>query len=165
MSLSGWAFMALRAARNSATPVPREAIDKGLGFLRRCGNKDGGFGYTTGGGSGVACTGVGLLCLELSGEHRTPETLKAGTYLAKLGVKSSHFYYGAYYVAQGMFQLGEEQWESFAPKLYEEMLKLQEPDGSWKAMGGEGSTGPSYRTAMAVLALSVSYRQLPIYQR
>jgi hypothetical protein len=81
------------------------------------------------------------------------------------GGKDPQFYYGSYYVAQGMFQLGEQEWETFAPKFYEEMLALQTADGSWKAMGGDGGTGPCYRTAMAVLALSVSYRQLPIYQR
>jgi hypothetical protein len=164
ISLSGWAFMALRAAKNSAAPVPRESIDRGLEFLKRCGNQDGGFGYTPGGGSGSARTGVGLLCLELSGLHRSSETLKAGAYLAKKGWKESHQYYAAYYIAQGMFQLGGAEWEEFAPKLYEGLLGLQDADGSWRG-GGEGGTGPSYRTAMAVLALSVSYRQLPIYQR
>lgn len=165
LSLSGWAFMALRAARNSATPVPREAIDRGLAFIRRCGNADGGFNYQPGSGSGIARTGVGLLCLELGGAHRSPETLKAGAYLLKRERKDSHFYYGNYYVAQGMFQLGDDEWEQFAPKFYEEMLALQTADGSWKSLGSEGSTGPSYRTALAILALSVSYRQLPIYQR
>jgi hypothetical protein len=164
ISLSGWAFMALLAAKNSAAPVPREAIDKGLEFLVRCANADGGFGYTPGSGSGAARTGVGLLCLELSGKHRSPETLKAGQFLLKRGWVDSHFYYGAYYAAQGMFQLGGEEWEEFAPKLYEAILAKQEADGSWGG-GGEGNAGPCYRTSMAILALSVSYRQLPIYQR
>ncbi len=165
ISLSGWAFMALRAARNSATPVPREAIDRGLAFIRRCNSPDGGFAYTPGSGSGTARTGVGLLCLELGGAHRSPETLKAGQYLLKKGLKDGHFYYSAYYTAQGMFQLGEAEWDEYAPKFYEEMLALQTAEGSWRGLGGDGGTGPGYRTAMAILALSVSYRQLPIYQR
>ena len=165
ISLSGWAFMALRAAKNSGAPVPREAIDRGLAFIRRCAGSDGGFSYQPGNGSGPARTGVGLLCMELGGQHRTPETLKAGEYLLKKGWKDSHYYYSSYYASQGVFQLGGEEWEAFAPKLYEAMLALQSPDGSWRAMGAEGGMGPNYRTAMAILALSVSYRQLPIYQR
>jgi hypothetical protein len=166
ISLSGWAFMALRAAKNSASAVPREAIEQGLQFLRRCRSaSDGGFAYTPGSGSGPARTGVGLLCLELGGEHRTVETLKAGLYLADKGWKDPFYYYSSYYAAQGMFQLGGEEWQAFAAQFYEAMLGLQEKDGSWRNMGGEGGTGPSYRTAMAILSLSVSYRQLPIYQR
>jgi hypothetical protein len=164
ISLSGWAFMALRAAKNNDAPVPREAIDQGLEFLMRCATAEGGFGYMPGAGSGPACTGVGLLCEELSGRHRTPQTLSAGRFLLKRGWKSSHYYYGSYYAAQGMFQLGGEEWEQFAPGFYETVLALQDTDGSWRG-GGEGGAGASYRTAMAVLALSVSYRQLPIYQR
>ena len=65
-----------------------------------------------------------------------------------------------------MFQLGEEKWQTFAPLLYELVLSKQAADGSWAATGGpEDGVGPCYRTAMAVLALSVSYQQLPIYQR
>jgi hypothetical protein len=73
----------------------------------------------------------------------------------------SHFYYGLYYCSQGMFQLGGRYWEQFGAFLYEMMLKFQEPDGSWPRR----SVGTCYSTAMGVLAMSVSYRQLPIYQR
>ena len=75
----------------------------------------------------------------------------------------SHFYYGLYYCSQGMFQLGGQYWETFATYLYEMMLKFQQLDGSWPQ--GRRDTGPCYATAMGVLAMSVSYRQLPIYQR
>ncbi|HUS93331.1 MAG TPA: prenyltransferase/squalene oxidase repeat-containing protein [Phycisphaerae bacterium] len=75
----------------------------------------------------------------------------------------SHFYYGVYYCAQGMFQIGGRYWEQYAAYLYEMMLKFQRPDGSWPESGNRA--GPCYPAAMSVLALSVSYRQLPIYQR
>jgi hypothetical protein len=44
--------------------------------------------------------------------------------------------------------------------MYRHLLPLQQQDGSWHS-----DQGTSYATAMYVLALSVSYRQLPIYQR
>jgi hypothetical protein len=46
------------------------------------------------------------------------------------------------------------------------MIKYQEKDGSWpQGAANESSAGICYSTAMSVLALTVSYRQLPIYQR
>ena len=168
ISHSGWALMALRAARNNGAPVPQEAIEKAVKFILRCRTQDGGFSYQPGGGSGVARTGIGLLCLELAGRHRDDVTLKAGQYLAdrlKRGnaFEGEHKYYGLYYAANGMFQLGGQEWESFAPILYDTILKLQSADGSWPTSGNESN--PQYCTSMAILALSVSYCQLPIYQR
>lgn len=165
LSHSGWGIMALRSARNAVAPVPREAIDDGIKFIKRCASADGGFGYQPGGGAGLARTGVGLLCLELSGEHRTDQTRKAGRLILDWFQKQQgvgeHFYYAMYYCAQGMFQLGEGEWQEFAPLLYEMLVKRQAADGAWQ--GGESTA--CYQTAMACLALSVSYRQLPIYQR
>lgn len=169
LSHSGWALMALRSARNNGAPVPREAIDDAMKFIVRCSNKDGGFGYQPGGGSTVAMSGVGLLCLELGGRHRDEVATKTATFLTGnfTGKWSDRFtFYTLYYMAQAMFQFGGAEWETFAPKLYSEALKLQRPDGSWMAWHDqEGTAGPCYCTSMAVLALSVSYRQLPIYQR
>ena len=77
-----------------------------------------------------------------------------------------YFYYGMYYSSQAMYQVGGDQWEKFSARLYPMMLKFQKPDGSWPdGGGGEGGAGPCYSTAMSVLAMSVSYCQLPIYQR
>jgi hypothetical protein len=77
------------------------------------------------------------------------------------------FSYAMYYCSQGMFQLGDDYWERWATQLYEVMLKAQEKEGMWHNRGGEqdGEGGDYYSTAMSVLAMSVSYRQLPIYQR
>jgi len=172
MSHSGWATMALRSARNNGTPVPKEAIDDAVKYIKKCGAQDGSFGYQGGGGGGLARSGAALLCLELSGNHRTEDNLKTGLYIANRFKQQNWggewFYYGMYYCAQGMFQLGDKEWQEFAPQLYETILKQQTPDGSWQNMGGasdENGPGPCYRTSMAILALSVTYRQLPIYQR
>ncbi len=99
--------------------------------------------------------------------RRRAEQVKGRMQLARqratMRFGGSHFYYGLYYCSQGMFQLGGDYWERFAAYMYEMMLKFQRDDGSWPAKGG--GTGPCYSTAMGVLAMSVSYRQLPIYQR
>ncbi|MBM4033474.1 MAG: hypothetical protein FJ291_17055 [Planctomycetes bacterium] len=65
-----------------------------------------------------------------------------------------------------MFQLGAEHWDKFAEHLYDTLLRLQRSDGSWsEGRGNEARAGTCYSTAMAVLALTPAYRQLPIYQR
>lgn len=170
MSHSGWAMMALRSARNNGTAVPKEAIDDALKFIRNCACLGGGFGYTPGAAQSLGLSGAGLLCLELSGQHRTENNLRTGQYIMNQFQSSApggYYYYSIYYLSQSMFQLGEKEWQEFAPLLYESILKLQAPDGSWQPaqVWSNENAGASYRTAMALLALSVSYRQLPIYQR
>jgi hypothetical protein len=170
ISLAGWALAALRSARNNGAPVPKEAIEKAVKYILRCRNQNDGFDYQPGSGSNLARTGIGLLCLELAGRHRDEVTLKAGQYISKQFKADLAFhgdtcrYYALYYIANGMFQLGGAEWEAFAPNFYNAVLKIQSQDGSWPASGGHESD-VKYCTSMAILALSVSYRQLPIYQR
>lgn len=170
ISCSGWALMSLRAVRNAGGAVPREAIEDAVQFVLNCRQRDGGFGYQPGGGSGLARTGTALLCLELCGRHRTREALGAGDWILRHmrdGDSDGFFYYGIYYTSQGMFQLGDEYWEKFAEHMYSTLLKMQDArDGSWhEGRGNEARAGRCYSTAMAVLALTPAYRQLPIYQR
>lgn len=170
ISCTGWALMALRSARNNGAPVPKEAIDRAVEYLMILRHeKTGGFQYQPGKGPGLARTGTGLLCLELCGKHGTPETIEAGKYCLKEAPRKfggNHYYYALYYCSQGMFQLGGEFWTRWAERMYELVLSTQREDGSWPAEPGSGRrAGQTYATAMSVLAMSVSYRQLPIYQR
>ncbi len=70
-------------------------------------------------------------------------------------------FYGNYYNAQGLFQIGGHFWEEYAPWMYGTYLPKQEADGSWNSP----EAGRIYGTAMRILAFTVPYRQLPIYQR
>jgi hypothetical protein len=179
ISCTGWQLMALRSARNNGAPVPKEAIDKAIKYILRCRERSGGFCYQSGDapgkarGAGLGRTGTALLCLELTGQHGEKVTLEAGNWIlnaigyraggkgGKRGIKDSHFFYATYYASQGMFQLGKEHWEHWAEVMYPQLLKMQsEKDGSWS-----GKISDTYSTAMCVLAMSVVYRQLPIYQR
>jgi len=168
MSCSGWALMSMRSARNNGAIVPKESIDKAVAYVIMSQHPNGLISYQPGGG-GETTTQVGLLCLELCGRHRSAESLLAGDYVLKnlqMTYGAGYFYYGLYYSAQGTFQLGGTYWESFAKYMYDMMLPKQNPDGSWQVGGGaEAGAGICYSTAMSVLALSVSCRQLPIYQR
>jgi hypothetical protein len=120
---------------------------------------------------GLARTGTALLCLELCGRHGDKAAVGAGEWILKhlhrqYGGRDGFFYYGLYYCSQGMFQLGGKYWTTWARHLYKMMLDHQRKDGSWpQGRGNESKAGTAYSTAMGVLALAVSYRQLPIYQR
>lgn len=169
ISVTGWALMSLRSARNNGAAVPKECIDEAVRFVMNLRAPDGGFGYTGPEAPGLARTGTALLCLELCGRHRDPAAIGAGEWILK-GLPrqfgGGHFYYGMYYCSQGMFQLGGHYWERWAENMYAMMLKFQRSDGSWPlGVSNEAAAGPCYSTAMGVLAMSVSYRQLPIYQR
>ncbi len=170
ISCTGWQLMALRSARNNGALVPKQAIDEALKYLLKVRNSaTGAFVYQPGGPDGLARTGTGLLCVELCGLHGDKVTYQAGKWiLAHLprSISGQFFYYGLYYCSQGMFQVGSEYWEGWADNMYRLMLSSQSKDGSWPGVGQhESRAGTCYATAMTVLAMTVSYRQLPIYQR
>ncbi len=168
LSITGWQLLALRAARNIGCDVPAERIDLAIGFVMECRNpRTGAFTYMAGSeGDTKACTGTGILALELCGKdrHLSREALRAGSYLLKtpLSNNEQYHYYTFYYASQAMFQLGNNYWLAFRPNLHKVLLGSQQKDGSWLDLDG---LGVAYPTAMSVLALTVEYRLLPIYQR
>ena len=174
MSVTGWQILALRAARNLGCDVPVERIDLAMEFVKQCQGpvpragepRSRGFTYVPGGQVTAACTGTGVLTLELCGKdrHRSDEAKSGGSYLLDnpLKINDRHFYYSAYYASQGMFQLGGNYWTIFRPRLHKLLLESQQRNGSWINNEGQGAT---FTTAMAILALTVEYRLLPIYQR
>jgi hypothetical protein len=72
------------------------------------------------------------------------------------------FWYGHYYGVQAMYTAGADNWESYFAIVRDELLRLQEPAGSWP---NDVGPGPPFGTAMAVLILEIPYRFLPIFQR
>jgi hypothetical protein len=172
ISVTGWQLMALRAARNLGCDVPPEVIERAVAYVRRCyDSREGAFRYMPNAGVTVPCTGTSILALELCGKdlHHCPESLRGGSYL----IRSSnlprwgghHFSYSIYYGAQATFQLGGNYWSTYRPRLHQVLLRNQSSTGSWAGSGYDSVFGPNYCTAMAILALTVEYRFLPIYQR
>jgi hypothetical protein len=166
LSVTGWQLLALRAARNVGCDVPAERIDLAVDFVLRCQEPRKGFAYMPGGGMTIPCTGTGILCLEVCGKerHRSREALQAAAVILRQppATGRGHFFYATYYCSQAMFQLGGNYWDYFRPLLHKVLLDGQQDNGCW--LHGDGF-GPNYATAMAVLALTVEHRFLPIYQR
>ena len=173
LSVTGWQLMALRAARNVGCDVPRERITAAVEYVQRCHEgKSGGFAYTIGGTATPACSGTGILALELSGKefHKARESLRAGSFLLQNppDPNKPYFFYGIYYTSQAMFQLGDNYWGQYRKTLHSLLLRDVAPraNGAWYGKGFDDQEwGPAYATAMAILALTVEYRYLPIYQR
>mgnify|MGYP001225466325 CR=1 FL=1 len=169
ISCTGWQLMALRSARSNGAQVPKEAIDNALEFIMNCRHEaSGGFCYQpTQQGPGLGRTGTALLCLALAGRHDQKPAIGAGEFILRSITKGDRkiiqdgqFPYAVYYCSQGMFQLGGKYWDHWAEAMYPTLLGTQKNDGSWA-----DRYGSTYGTSMAVLAMSVIYRQLPIYQR
>jgi len=170
LSLTGWALMALRSARLNGAAVPTKSIEDAVKYVMRCRTRDWGFSYQAQrGSSSPSRVGVGLLCLELCGkQHGSDIAKRAADYILRNYTRNRHFSgshasYAVYYCSQAMFQVGGKQWEQWGQHMYTNLMKIQKRDGSWQLSGSRG--GPTYSTAMCVLAMTVSYRQLPIYQR
>jgi hypothetical protein len=170
ISVTGWQLMALRAAANVGANIPPEAIRQGIAYIRNCANDDGGFGYMTrqDGVSTHARTGTGVLALFLLGEEDDPLIKSGASYLItrpRALLESAHHFYTLYYCAQAAWQLGGPHWTQINADVSADLRRRQGRDGSWSSSGTADGQGPNYATAMAILALTVPYRYLPLYQR
>ena len=169
LSVTGWQLLALRAAKDIGCDVPLENIEAAIAYVKKCaGRGNRAFAYQPGGDPTPTRTGTGILALEVCGEHRSPEVMGGVAFLREreLNFNSHYFFYGVYYCSVGMFKVGGKDWINTRDQLVRTLLAAQNPDGSWMATrGSEKSQGPVYATSMAVLALSVEYQYLPIYQR
>lgn len=168
LSVTGWQLLALRAAKDIGCDVPAENIDRAVEYVRNCGQGRGGYGYQPGAGATNVLTGTGLTALQVCGAE-TPQEVDLGTAYLKgrpLRPQEAWYFYGVYYCGVCSYKLGEAAWKQLRPDLFEPLLQSQQADGSWRAENGnERNFGTVYPTAMAVLALTVEYGYLPIYQR
>ncbi len=177
LSVSVFQLMALRAARDAGMDVPKEVIDAGIEYVKSCHNpkgqgKDGGFGYTPGGGSGFARSAAGVTSLQVAGDYRASEVVEGIEYLMTFKPMTDRkadneewYHYGLYYTAMGMYQAqslgaqGKRWWNTWYPAAVRDLLDRQKPDGNWQG------NFEAYDTAMGVLVLTIPYRYLPIYQK
>jgi hypothetical protein len=171
ISVTGWQLMALRAAANSGAFVPKESLEAGRDYVRRCAFRGGsGFTYQAQQGTpGPARTGTAIVSLEMLGEHNSKEALAGGDYLLENPVTSPNdnfYYYSVYYISQAFYHLGGKYDKEGNGKLRDSLLASQGPEGTWpQGQGQEMEAGEAYRTSMAVLALCVSFRYLPLFQK
>lgn len=178
LSISVWQLMALRSAKNAGLPVPKEAIELAMAYLKRSyfsprdragkpTNLRSACSYEPGQYPSYSTAAAGLLALQVCGDYDSPEVTGSAEWLREqlVTVDERYFYYGTYYYSQGMQKRGGE-YAAIARQVTEKLLlNEQDRDGSWQGRDGqERGAGKVYSTALAILSLSVKYHFLPIYQ-
>lgn len=160
-------IMALRAARNAGISVPRETIDRAIDYTRACQNhNDGGFRYMlNSGGSAFPRSAAGVATLYYAGIYEDEAIDRGLAYVERSGQHATspsvgHYYYGHYYAAQAMYLAGGEYWANWFPRIRQQFLRNQRPDGSWVS-----NHGNEYGTAMSLIILQIPNRLLPIFQK
>ena len=72
------------------------------------------------------------------------------------------YWYGHYYATQALYVVGGPAWASYYPRIRDEIVKGQLPDGSFPNVAGPG---PAFSTAVGALILSLPFGYLPVFQR
>ena len=191
LSLAVMQAKALRSAVDSGLEVPPEVILKAIESVREhyspqgCSPNDpedvqrqhpGQFTYRRGGGQPtVAMAAAGVVCLQefaryddwridksmevvcrAIAEACAPEKRRPGS--------APFDPFTLYYVAQALYQVGGERWETYYPMLRDPLVETQH-DGYWRASGHVGGRpGDLYATSAACFVLTMPYRYLPILQ-
>lgn len=162
-------MMALRAARNCGISVPKETIDRGVAYIRRSQNNDGGFKYQLlrSAESKFPRSAAGLVGLYTSGIHEGDVIDQGLDYLMQFrpsGINlrnMQHYHYGHYYAVQAAWHAGGDYWRAWYPAVRDELLAQQTVRGGWP----DHWIGPEYATAMSLLILQTPNNLLPIFER
>ena len=101
------------------------------------------------------------------GDYEADSIKKSVEFMERLGDDRAHYWYGHYYAAHALNQVGGEAWEKYYKRMRDKLLAsgYQKPGGEWYDNRLEAAYGPCYQTAIAVLILSVPTHYLPIYQK
>lgn len=160
----------LRSCRNAGILVPKDLVAKGITYIERCTDKDGGVRYSlaTNGGPRPPITAAAVACMFNAGEYDNPLVAKLIAFSDKsLGPTSDkgqsygHWHYAHYYYSQVVYRLGDARWSAYRSRIYRVLINQQAADGSWS----EGYVGQVYTTALNLTILQIDNNFLPIYQR
>jgi hypothetical protein len=173
-SVSGWAMLALKSAKESELPVRPETLDQTRYFFKSCETSDGRTAYTSGAGAGSdAITAVGMLThLLLLKDPTAPLVRSSANHLASQAARhrdnvrrGNAEFYTLYNATLAMYQVGGDRWQQWNAAVRDAVVEvqLQSPGcqrGSWDPKGTNGGIqgGRIYSTALATLMLEVYYR-------
>ncbi len=180
-SVSAWQVQALKACHHTGLEFKglTRAANKAMDYIESMQGDKGGFGY-----SGPkdkkeyhTMTGGCVLSLQMFDKGSSKAARDGIKYIednTKFDYKTQFAdLYGHYYEAQAMMNRGGSQWKKYNALFRDQVLKNQNPDGSWAVPGAPGNkppvraVGPAfltnvhYRTALCTLMLEVYYRFLP----
>jgi hypothetical protein len=181
-SVTAWQVQALKACHHTGLEFKglERASRRAMDYMESMVNQDGGVGYnsptSTHTNGYFSMSGGGLLSLQMFDKGSSLTARRIAGYIEK----NTRFeyngpysdLYGHYYEAQAMLNRGGAQWRKYNDIFRDQVLKNQNPDGSWKApnqgtqngiraVGAEFVGNAHYRTALCTLMLEVYYRFLP----
>lgn len=163
-------IQALRAAHNAGFTVPPAVIEAAVRYIERCGTPEGGIVYALGSGGGprLAISCAACATLYNAGEFDAPIAERCLNYIwpffkNKKGwhVSGGWDSYAHLYASQAFYLSGDKYWDEYFPPIRDELIKMQDADGSWN---GEG-IGKTYGTSVSLVILQLPYKYLPVYQR
>ena len=184
-SLGGWTYtpgsgdegsvtvtqmQGLRAANNAGFSVPKATIDEAVKYLERCKSAEGGIIYSYGSSpdTRLPISAAAIATLYNAGEYdsRLADTCMAYVWKRFKGQQGfskgeGHDFYTHLYAAQAFYQAGDKYWDDYFPGARDQIIGMQQADGSWM---GDG-VGPVYGTGISLIILQLPYKFLPIYQR
>ena len=146
LSCSGWALMALRSARLNGAPVPTKAIDAAVRYVHRSQKRARPLRLQDTTSTATRSPAPGLLCLDFADAMPTPGEPQ-GRRLDSRNItdlpRNQFEFYGNYYNAQGMFQLGGKYWKTLRQL---DVSPFTCPSKSRRLLG-TGHFGRTYSTA------------------
>jgi len=180
-SVSGWQIQALKAAHLSGLGIEGvdQAMDRAMLNLKRVQKEDGSFGYENKSTGRYSLTGAGVLCTYFWKQDKDKSVREGIEFIIKSTEKEHPVdyrhekadLYAWYYNTQACLMVGGPAWSKWNRLFEDQLIKNQNPDGSWppvagKAPGGDmqrdpEGAGPYYRTNLCILMLEVYYRYSP----
>jgi hypothetical protein len=185
LSITAWHIQALKACEHTGLEFVslQRSANRAVAYVAGLQNSSGGFGYANAANPAgeldyFTLTGAGVLSLQMW-DRGAQAAVRSGARYMDANTRFEYDtefcdLYGHYYEAQAMMNRGGEQWRRYNALFRDQLLKNQNPDGSWKNPGGGGKVravgaefaGGSafsihYRTCLATLMLEVYYRYLP----
>lgn len=167
-TVTGWQLMALKSGQLAELRISPATVEHSRRYLDSVQAESGAFyGYQRP-ARGRTTTAVGLLCRMFLGWQREhPALVRGAEWLAEAGPAADDMYFN-YYATQVLNHYGGAPWESWNPRMREQLIAAQadkgHENGSWFFAGGQLVTGGRVlNSALAVLTLEVYYRYLPLY--
>ncbi len=179
LSVTGWQFQALKAAKHSGLKIAGldAAITRCCDYLETKQTKDGGFGkknrdehYNQ-----WSLTGCGVLGLQTLAKNKATSVKKGIHFLREfltaepLDWDRNCNLYCWYYYTQAFFQQGGDDWKFYNAQFLPQVLGAQQADGSFKRGRPNWPAGDAadaiYRQCLCTLQLEVYYRYLKVADR
>ena len=165
LSITVCQIMGLRGARDAGIDIPDKVRKLCIKYVQDSQNKNGSFRYTQRGGhTTFAMTAAGVTSLYSAGIYEGEGVEKALKYLMRYKPSGAnqgggHYFYSNYYAVQAMWHAGGDYWDEWFPLIRNQLIKNQQPDGSWTS----SEAGAPFGAAMACIILQMPLNYLPVF--